>query len=99
MFVKHFRNVRFRVPDPQHPGRTVFDERLDASGTHAISHEGAEYRADESGWFDLPEDVAKYFATFPGWRTPEQVDEDMVAGLIRADPSDVLPKPKPRTRK
>jgi hypothetical protein len=91
MFIKHFREVTYRVPDPMRPGHTAFDRRMDASGTHAISHNGKEYRADEAGWFDVPEDVATFFVGRPGWCSPEMVDEEMVAGRIRPDAADALP--------
>jgi hypothetical protein len=91
MFIKHFREVTYRVPDPMRPGHTAFDRRMDSAGTHALSHGGKEYHADEAGWFDIPEDVAKHFLSFPGWCSPEMVDEEIVAGRIRPDASDVLP--------
>lgn len=98
MYLKHFRTVRFRVADPMRPGRSVFDERLDGSGTHSVVHDGHTYEADDSGWFDLPDHVGAHFARYPGWRTPEQVDEEVVAGRIKADPSDALPA-KPASRR
>lgn len=88
MFIKHFREVTYRVPDPMRPGHSAFDRRMDAAGTHAISHNGVQYHADNDGWFDLPEDVAKHFLGFPGWCSPEMVDEEIVAGRIRRE-SDV----------
>lgn len=93
MLIKHYRQVRFRVADPIRPGRTVFDERLDPSGTHQISHRGAIYDADAEGWFDVPEEVGNFLISFPGWRTPEQVHEEVVAGRIARDPADELPGP------
>lgn len=91
MFIKHFREVQFRVPDPQRPGHTVFDRRMDTAGTHAISHGGKEYHADVDGWFDVPQDVAEHFLHYPGWCSPEMVDEEVVAGRIRVDDADRLP--------
>jgi hypothetical protein len=90
-FIKHFREVQFRVPDPMRPGHTAFDRRMDTSKTHAISHKGVEYHADVDGWFDVPPDVAAYFLNFPGWCSPEMVDEEVVAGRIRADAADLQP--------
>ena len=91
MFIKHFREVTYRVPDPMRPGHSVFDRRLDSAGTHAISHGGKEFHADTDGWFDVPEDVAQHFLKFPGWCSPEMVDEELVAGRIRRDDADALP--------
>lgn len=92
MYIKHFREVTYRVPDPVRPGHTVFDRRLDTSGTHAISHNGKEYHADtDDGWFDVPDEVAQHFLKFPGWCTPEMVDEEVVAGRIRRDDAEALP--------
>jgi len=91
MFIKHFREVTYRVPDPMRPGHTAFDRRMDSAGTHALSHNGQVYHADADGWFDVPEDVATHFLKFPGWCSPEMVDEEIVAGRIRPDASDALP--------
>jgi hypothetical protein len=90
-FIKHYREVQYRVPDPVRPGHTVFDRRMDSSKTHAISHNGKEYEADPDGWFDVPDEVAAYFLTRPGWCSPEMVDEEVVAGRIRADAADQQP--------
>lgn len=87
MFIKHFREVTYRVPDPLHPGHTAFDRRLDATGTHAIVHHGKQYSADVDGWIDAPDDVAKHFLGFPGWLSLEMVDEEVVAGRIRREAS------------
>lgn len=90
-FVKHYREVQYRVPDPQRPGHTVFDRRMDASGAETIVHDGQTYKADEDGWFDVPPDVAAHLLQFPGWCSPEMVDEEVVAGRIRKDAADQLP--------
>lgn len=91
MFIKHFREVTYRVPDPQRPGHTAFDRRMDAAGTHAISHNGKQYTADNDGWFDVPDEVGQFFISRPGWCSPEMVDEEVVAGRIRADDSERQP--------
>lgn len=83
------------------PGRTVFDERLDGDGSTTIAHQGKTYSADPEGWFDVPPEVGAYFCAFPGWRTPEQIDEEVVAGRIKVNEADKLPVPvvaKPRGR-
>lgn len=98
MFIKHFREVRYRVPDPTRPGHTVFDVRMDASGTEKIAHAGREYTADD-GWFDVPDEVGQFFVSRPGWCTPEMVDEEIVAGRIRADDSDRLPDTRSKVGK
>lgn len=85
MFIKHFREVQYRVPDPMRPGHSAFERRMDAAGTHAFVHNGKTYTADSDGWFDVPEDVAAFFLTRPGWCSPEMVDEEIVAGRIRRD--------------
>lgn len=97
MFIKHFREVTYRVADPLHPGHTVFDRRMDASKTYDITHNGVAYKADADGWFDVPPEVAAHFLGtngspgFPGWCSPEMVDEEVVAGRIRADAADIVP--------
>ncbi len=91
MFIKHYREVTYRVPDPMRPGHTAFDRRMDSAGTHAISHRGQEYHADVDGWFDVPEEVGAHFLNFPGWCSPEMVDEEVVAGRIRKDESEREP--------
>lgn len=98
MYIKHFREVNFRVPDPMRPGHSAFDRRLDWSKTHSITHEGKTYDADSDGWFDVPTEVGVFFvgdgdrnSGKPGWCTPEMVDEELVAGRIRADAADALP--------
>jgi hypothetical protein len=98
-YIKHFREVRFRVPDPTRPGHSVFDLRMDGSKTHAITHNGVAYEADSDGWFDLPPDVAAHFLGFPGWCSPEMVDEEVVAGRIRADASDLTPSTREQLEK
>lgn len=113
MFIKHFREVTYRVPDPMRPGHSAFDRRMDASGAHKILHNGKEYAADDDGWFEVPDEVGAYFIGRPGWCSPEMVDEEIVAGRIRRDAADALPntraeiesksdpkaKSKPRQRK
>lgn len=91
MFIKHYKEVQIRVPDPLHPGQRVFDTRMDWSGTHAINHEGKTYEADPDGWFDVPDNVAAHLLGFPGWRTPDQVDEERSSGIIRQDVGDETP--------
>jgi hypothetical protein len=98
MFIKHFREVTYRVPDPMRPGHTAFDRRMDSAGTHAISHNGKEYHADADGWFDLPPEVADHFLKFPGWCSPEMVDEEIVAGRIRND-AEELPNTRAEIKK
>jgi hypothetical protein len=90
-FIKHFREVTYRVPDPMHPGHNVFDRRMDSSGTDTVVHNGKEFKSDQDGWFDVPDDVAKHFLSFPGWCSPEMVDEEVVAGRIRLDVADQKP--------
>lgn len=97
-YLKHFRTVRYRVPDPLHPGHSAFDERLDWSHTESVKHEGTIYEADSDGWIDFPADVAAYFAKYPGWRSPEQVDEEAVAGRLKTDSGDALPRAPRRKR-
>lgn len=91
MFIKHFREVQYRVPDPMRPGHTVFDRRMDSSKTETISHNGKTYQSDADGWFDVPDEVGRHMLNFPGWCSPEMVDEEVVAGRIRPDASDLQP--------
>lgn len=91
-FLKHFRTVRYRVPDPMRPGHLVFSERLEHSGAQVISHAGEEFTADVDGWFDLPEHVVQYLHNFPGWRSPDEVDEEVRVGRLPKDSADALPQ-------
>lgn len=99
MFIKHFREVTYRVPDPMRPGHSAFDRRMDASGAHQILHNGKEYQADNDGWFDVPDEVGAYFVGRPGWCTPEMVDEEKVAGRIRRDDAEPLPNTRAEIEK
>lgn len=91
MFIKHFREVTYRVPDPMRPGHSAFDRRMDASGAHRLNHEGKSYEADSDGWFDVPDEVGRFFIGRPGWCSPEMVDEEIVAGRIRRESDEQFP--------
>lgn len=102
MYIKHFREVTYRVPDPMRPGHNAFDRRMDASGTYSLTHDGKTYNADSDGWIEVPDEVGRRMINFPGWCSPEMVDEEIVAGRIRRNDADALPntraeigKPKP----
>lgn len=100
MFVKQFREQEVRVADPLRPGRRIFETRLNPTGCHGISHGGVEYQGDEDGWFEVPDDVGQYLKGFRGQQgetfyTPAEVDEEIVAGRIKATPEDALPPPPP----
>lgn len=97
MLIKHFTEEHFRTRDPLYPGRYVMDRRLVGSGTHSIAADGETYSAAADGWFDLPEEVAYRMLSYPGWRTPAQVDEAVSAGEIDSNDSPVSAR-KPKAR-
>lgn len=98
MFIKQFRTHQVRVADPLHPGKRVFEERLIATGGTSISHGGKTFKADEDGWFDLPDEVGAFFLSFRAPRgeqffTPEQVDEQVRLGTVGQDAVSEVPTP------
>lgn len=80
MYIKHYTAVPQRVPDPLKPNRTVLLKQMTPSGAHTISDGGKVYRADDNGWFDVPEDVgvrlSKYHQNGGGFLVPGAVPED-----------------------
>lgn len=100
MLIKHFRDVQVRMRDPLRPNQWVLSRRLESDGTSALSHEGEGYSANKQGWFDVPEHVGRFFLSRPGWRTPAQVDEAVMAGELEANDSPAsAPKPAAPPRK
>ncbi len=100
MLIKHFAERHFRSRDPLRPGQWIVDKRMVPSLTSAIVHEGEQYDAAATGWFDVPEPVGNFFLSRPGWRTPAQVDEEVAAGVIEENDSPVsAPAPRKRTTK
>ena len=88
MYLKQFRTVQVRVPDPMKPSRKTFEDRLIPTGGTQISHGGKIYDADEEGWFDLPFDAANHLASFRSpngekFYSPEQVDEQVRIGALK----------------
>ena len=104
MFIKQFREQQVRVQDPLRPGRRIFETRLNPTNCHTVNHEGEEYEADGDGWLEVPFEAGEALRSFRGPRgekfyTPEEVDEEVVAGRIKPDPADKPPEPfKPPTR-
>ena len=104
MLLKHYTESRYAVPDPLRPGFKAYERRLEASGTHKMVHDGVEYQADEYGWFDLPEEVGRFWHSRPGWKIPAEVDDEVAFGLLSHNDSPasgtrgpaVASAPKPR---
>jgi hypothetical protein len=97
MFIKQFREQQVRVQDPLRPGRRIFETRLNPTHCHTVNHGSEEYEADDDGWIELPSDAGEALRRFRGPRgekfyTPEEVDEEVVAGRIKFDPADELEK-------
>lgn len=92
MLIKHFREAKFRTRDPLHPGQFVLDRRLEPANTTHISHGDREFVANKQGWFDVPEEVGNFWLSRPGWRTPQQVDEAVIAGEIDENDSPLSPR-------
>lgn len=90
MYVKQFRSLNVRVPDPLRPGRHAMEERLLATGATSISHDGKSYKANDDGWIDVPvhvgEDVLKgRYPRGERFLTPEEVGEHVGFGAIKAE--------------
>jgi len=93
-YVKMFREQLMRVVDPLHPGKRIFETRLRPTGAHGVSHQNIQYDADESGWFEVPDEVAVELKTFRGpkgerYFDPNDVEEEVAMGRL-AD-SDEMP--------
>jgi hypothetical protein len=100
-FIKKFRTVQVRVPDPLHPGKRVFEDRMFDAGCTGLTFEGAVYEADEDGWFDVPPEVAEHYLRHrhPGgekFYSPEEVDEQVRLGSMAEERA--LPAEKPARR-
>lgn len=97
MYIKMFKEQQVRVQDPLRPGRRIFETRLNPSGGSGLSHEGGKYEADEDGWIEVPEEVGQALTKFRGQKgekfyTPDEVNEEVVAGRIKEDDGDALPQ-------
>ncbi len=84
MYLKLFRTVMVRVPDPLHPGKRAFEEREIDAGAEGASFEGQSFSADD-GWVDFSPEAFAHFRglRYPDgarWRTPEEVGEQVLAG-------------------
>ncbi len=60
MYLKQFRTVLVRVPDPLRPGKRVFEERQMPTGVSSVSWHGKQIAAEDDGWIDLPDDCAEH---------------------------------------
>lgn len=103
MFIKQFRSTQVRVPDPLHPGRRTFEERIYPTGCSGISDNGVEYTADEDGWIDVPHDVGQRLVSFrhPGgerFYQPHEVDEQVRLGALDENEGHRPDAPKRRGR-
>lgn len=95
MFIKQFRAVQVRVPDPLRPGKRAIEERLITTGCNGVSHGGVFFEADSDGWIDIEREAALHLMSFRGtggekFYTPEQVDEQVRLGAV--DSESALPK-------
>ena len=103
MYVKQFRSLNVRVPDPLRPGRHALEERLLATGATSVSHQGKSYDAGADGWIDVPPHVGEFLVNgrYPrGERflTPEEVGEHVGFGTIEADELPNAPGPSRRRK-
>ena len=94
MFIKMFREQQVRVADPLRPNRRIFETRFSPTGAH--DHAG--YTADNEGWIEVPEEVGIEAIKYRGSKgerffTPDQVDEEVVAGKIKDDDVEAVVKP------
>ena len=94
MYLKQFRTVSVRVPDPLRPGRRTFEDRLIPTGCHSVSHEGVTYSADEDDWFEFPPEVGTELLKYrhPGgekFYSPADVDEQVRLGALDEDGPDL----------
>ncbi len=86
MLIAHFNEVKFRVPNPLRPGTSSIARRFEkGTGVTTMSHEGQTFESDEYGWFDVPEHVGQFWLRRPGWKTPHEVEADIVAGFISSE--------------
>jgi hypothetical protein len=97
-FIKQFRTHQVRVPDPLHPGKRAFEDRLiDCGGSELSGPDGVHYFADEDGWFDVPSEVADHLLKMRhpnGERFYRPEDVDVEVRLGRMDPEGALPTEK-----
>lgn len=99
MFIKQFRSVQVRVPDPLRPGKRAFEDRLIATGGVQIGHGGKTIDADEEGWFEVDHETGTHLLSFRSpdgsrFYTPEQVDEQVRLGALHDDDEE-LPQARP----
>ena len=99
MELAHFREIHFRMPDPLRPGQYTMGRRIEKSGMQAISHEGVTYEADDYGWFDLPDHVANYWHSRPGWLSPNEVEEEQRLGAVASNDAPVVRKPRATSKR
>lgn len=101
MYIARFQEVKFRVPNPQRPGTSVWSRRFErVSGVSIMSHNDAEYVSNEDGWFDVPQDVAEFWLRRPGWKTTHEAHADVIAGFIHEDvAAPAKPAAEPKTRR
>lgn len=107
MYVKMFREQLMRVVDPLHPGKRIFETRLRPTGAHGTSHGGVQYDADETGWFEVPDEVGDALKRFRGPKgerffDPNDIEEEVAMGRL-ADSDEMPnlmapPSPVPKSR-
>ncbi len=103
MYIKQFRSVQVRVPDPMRPGKRTFEERLIPTHAGSLSDNGKTITADVDGWFEVDHELSQRLLKIrhPGgerFYTPDQVDEQVRLGLAQSDEGDKLPKAKKPVR-
>lgn len=102
MYLKHFRTVLVRVPDPLRPGKRAFEERQMACGTTSVTFQGQSIEAEEDGWIDLPVECAEHLKSvhYPNgerWLTPAEVGELVAVGAATEE-VERTPKAKPKAK-
>lgn len=106
MYLKQFRTVLVRVPDPLRPGKRAFEERQMPTGVTAVSWHGKQIEAEEDGWIDLPDDCAEHLKSihYPKgerWLNQAETGELVAVGAATEDverQAKAEPRPKARAK-
>ena len=100
-YIKQFRTVQQRVPDPFRPGKKTFEDRMLPTGAHSLSHKGKTITADDDGWFEVSHATAAALMGFrhPGgerFYSPDQVQEQVSLGAL--DDGDASPETRKKKK-
>jgi hypothetical protein len=102
MYLKHFRTVLVRVPDPLRPGKRAFEERQMACGTTSVTFKDENFEAEDDGWVDVPTECGEHLhgLVYPNgerWLTPAEVGELVTVGAATEE-VERTPKAKPKAK-